>query len=277
MRKEVTVVIPVKNEARTISEVIRAALSLGPVFVVDSGSTDNTCELAKSAGAVILNFEWNGHYPKKRNWVLQSHTFETEWILFLDADEFISETFIHEVKSVFAETPHAGFWLNYENHFLGKKLKAGDPFRKLALFRVGSGAYEKIEEDSWSKLDMEIHEHPVIQGSIGEIKTPIQHNDYRGLKHYINKHNEYSDWEAHRYMALKKAGPDKWGELTPRQQKKYKNLTKWWLAPAYFCSCYLLKRGFRDGSTGFHFALMKAIYFYQIRLKIKEMYSETSS
>ena len=54
---------------------------------------------------------------------------------------------------------------------MGKKLQGGDPFRKLALFRAGAGEYEKIEEDNWSHLDMEVHEHPVLEGTVGEIKT----------------------------------------------------------------------------------------------------------
>jgi glycosyltransferase involved in cell wall biosynthesis len=271
MSGNITIIIPAKNEARSIADVIRAASSLGPVVLVDSGSTDETCENARDAGAKVLQFAWNGQFPKKRNWVLRNHTFTTEWVLFLDADEYASDAFVTELEATLPNTPHNGFWLNYENHFLGKKLRGGDPFRKLALFRVGKGEYERIEEDSWSTLDMEIHEHPIVEGSVGEIKTPIQHNDYRGLKHYITKHNEYSDWEARRYMALTKAGQEKWAELTPRQQKKYKNITKGWLAPAYFLSCFFLKKGFLDGATGFHFALMKAIYFYQIRLKIKEL------
>lgn len=271
MSGNITVIIPSKNEARSIADVIRAASPLGPVILADSESTDNTCEIAREAGAEVLQFDWNGQFPKKRNWVLRNHRFTTEWVLFLDADEYLYPEFIQEVQSTLPDTTHNGFWLNYENHFFGKKLRGGDPFRKLALFRVGKGEYERIEEVSWSTLDMEIHEHPVVEGSIGEIKTSIQHNDYRGLKHYIAKHNEYSDWEARRYLALMKTGPEKWAELTPRQQKKYKSLTKAWLAPAYFFSCFFVKRGFLDGSTGFHFALMKAIYFYQIRLKIKEL------
>ncbi len=269
----VTVICPTKNEINTIAKVIGSGLSLGPFIVVDSYSIDGTCELAESVGAKVLQFQWNGQFPKKRNWVLRNHLFETDWVLFLDADEFLSEAFVSELKTTLDSTPHNGFWLNYENHFMGKKMRGGDLFRKLALFRVGKGEYECIEEDSWSTLDMEICEHPIIQGSVGDIKTPIQHNDYRGLKHYIAKHNEYSDWEARRYMALMKAGPEKWAELTPRQRKKYKNITKGWLAPAYFLSCFFLKKGFLDGATGFHFALMKAIYFYQIRLKIRELSS----
>ncbi|MEM8868187.1 MAG: hypothetical protein AAGC73_07955 [Verrucomicrobiota bacterium] len=61
-----------------------------------------------------------------------------------------------------------------------------------------------------------------------------------------------------------------WDSLTERQRKKYSHLMKWWAAPVYFIRGYLFKRGFLDGAVGFHFALGKAIYFYQIRLKILE-------
>jgi hypothetical protein len=160
---------------------------------------------------------------------------------------------------------------------MGKKLRGGDPFRKLALFRVGAGEYEKIEEDNWSHLDMEVHEHPVLEGTVGEIKIPIEHNDFRGLKHYIAKHNEYSSWEAARYLRLMKQQGTEWNGLTERQKKKYGNLAKWWFAPAYFIATYIFKKGFIDGVEGLNFALLKAIYFYQIRLKIKEALNASDS
>lgn len=264
-----TVVIPVKDEAQNLLRCIEAARLLGPVIVVDSGSTDGTQKVALSAGAEVLQFNWDGDFPKKRNWTLRNYHFKTDWVLFLDADEFVSPEFVDEVKEATRNTVLAGFWLNFSNHFLGKKLRGGDPFRKLALFRVGAGEYEKIEEDHWSHLDMEVHEHPVLNGAVGEIKSPIEHNDFRGLKHYVAKHNEYSSWEAARYLRLVKYKGSEWECLTERQKKKYRNLAKWWFAPAYFVVSYVLKKGFLDGAVGFHFALMKAIYFYQIRLKIK--------
>ena len=246
---------------------------LDPILVVDSGSTDETKQIAHELGAEVLNFEWDGKFPKKRNWILRNYDFKTEWVLFLDADEFINDAFIAEVQGAISTTDKVGFWLNFENYFMGKKLRGGDPFRKLALFKIGAGEYEQIDENNWSQLDMEVHEHPVLEGEVGEIKTPIEHNDFRGLKHYIDKHNEYSSWEAKRYLRLanKKEGNASWDRLTDRQKKKYQNLDKWWFAPAYFITSYFLKRGFIDGTIGFHFALMKAIYFYQIRLKIKEL------
>jgi glycosyltransferase involved in cell wall biosynthesis len=283
----ITVVIPVKNEAKNLPSCIEVASAIGPIVVVDSMSSDDTREVAIAAGAEVLNFEWNGQFPKKRNWTLRNYVFKTEWILFLDADEFVSPEFIQDLKAALSDTEHVGFWLNFENHFMGQKLRGGDPFRKLALFRVGAGEYEKIAEDNWSHLDMEVHEHPVLEGSIGEITAPIEHNDFRGLKHYIGKHNEYSSWESMRYIRLMRQREKKhqssaitaqssqqrcteWDGLTPRQKKKYANLSKWWFAPAYFMVSYFLKKGFLDGAVGLHFSLLKAVYFYQIRLKILE-------
>jgi glycosyltransferase involved in cell wall biosynthesis len=286
MSLDVTVVIPVKNEAVNLPHCLDCVRKFPHVLVVDSGSTDATCELATAAGAEVLRFDWNGRFPKKRNWVLRNHDFQTEWVLFLDADEFVNEAFVSEVERTLAATDCVGFWLNYERWFLGRPLKHGDEFLKLALFRVGAGEYERIEESRWSGLDMEIHEHPVLKGPTGEIAAPIEHNEYRGLAHYIAKHNEYSSWEAARYVQLIAAGvgvqsdsegcgdcpqSPEWDRLTPRQQKKYRHLAKWWAAPVYFLRGYFLKKGFLDGAVGFHFAWMKAVYFYQIRLKIREL------
>ena len=278
---DVTVVIPVKNEGTNLPVCLARLEGFGKVVVVDSGSTDATCEIACEAGAEVLNFEWNGKFPKKRNWVLQTYDFQTDWVLFLDADEFVSEAFKVELADVLKDTESVGFWLNYERWFLGKQLRHGDEFNKLALFRVGAGAYERIEENQWSALDMEIHEHPVLEGAIGEIKAPIEHNEYRGLHHYIAKHNEYASWEACRYLQLAaNTGVESSGcrmesanalaQMTDRQRAKYRHITKWWAAPVYFIRGYIFKRGFLDGAAGFHFALGKAIYFYQIRLKIRE-------
>jgi glycosyltransferase involved in cell wall biosynthesis len=274
----ITIVIPVKNEAKNLLRCIEAVRSMGSVVVVDSGSTDETQAVAKAAGAEVLNFQWDGQFPKKRNWTLRNYSFKTEWVLFLDADEFVSPEFIQELQTAIQSTAHVGFWLNFSNFFMGQQLRGGDAFRKLALFRVGAGEYEKIDEDNWSHLDMEVHEHPVLEGSIGEISAPIEHNDFRGLKHYIAKHNEYSSWEAARYLRLAGCEGEKvgrfegqeWENLTARQKKKYRNLAKWWFAPAYFMVSYFLKKGFIDGAVGFHFSLLKAVYFYQIRLKIRE-------
>jgi len=272
MKLPITVVVPVKNEAKNLKlclEKIRPHFQ--SVVVVDSGSTDATAEIASECGALVLQFEWNGSFPKKRNWILRTHSFETEWVLFLDADEFVTAEVIDELKETLPKTEHAGFWLRFDNWFAGQPLLYGDPMRKLALFRVGAGEYERFPEVSWSHLDMEIHEHPVLNGSTGELRSSIEHRDYRGFAHYIAKHNDYSSWEAKRYKWLKSSSTDQWEKLTGRQRFKYQNLDKWWLGLFYFFIAYIVKRGFMDGRAGWTFNRLKLQYFNDIRLKIREM------
>lgn len=264
----VTVVIPTLNEAGNLPACLGPLVGrVSEIVVVDSGSSDATREIATQAGATVLTFEWDGRFPKKRNWCLQNHTFRTDWVLFLDADEVVSDQFLATLSGVLRETPHAGFWLRYENIFLGRRLKHGDPFRKLALFRREAGRYERIDEERWSGLDMEVHEHPVIDGSVGVLRAPIRHDDHRGMHAYMARHNDYSDWEARRYTALRREATA-WERLTGRQRMKYRLLDSYALGPLYFLSCYLLKLGVLDGRAGLALALLKMSYFWQIKAKI---------
>jgi len=265
----VTAVVPVKNEEKNLPRCLERLRDFAEVVVVDSGSTDATRSIAREHGATLLDFAWNGTFPKKRNWCLRNHAFTTEWVLFVDADERVTDELKAELRRVLPGTRHAGFLLTYRNHFLGRRLKHGDRFRKLSLFRVGSGEYERIEEDRWSSLDMEVHEHPILTGSVGRLRAPIIHEDFRPLEAYIARHNEYSSWEARRYWALKRT-PDAAGRLTRRQRLKYRLLSSWLGGPAYFLATYVLKLGFLDGLPGFIFAALKMTYFFQARCKIHE-------
>jgi glycosyltransferase involved in cell wall biosynthesis len=264
-----TVVVPVKNEAANLAACL-ASIPPGPqVLVVDSGSTDETIQIAEGAGARVIQFRWTGGFPKKRNWVLQTYAFETPWVLFLDADERLMPAFIAELGPALRRKDVVGYWLHYTNHCLGKPLRFGDPQRKLALFRVGAGAFERIDDERWSNLDMEVHEHPILNGPIGEIRALIDHEDDRGLHKHIARHNDYSTWEAKRYLALRR-DPTAWAHLIPRQRAKYSHLPRWWYAPAYFLFTYVARLGFLDGGPGLTFAWRKLVYFSEVRLKIIE-------
>jgi len=266
----VTVIIPVKNEEINLPHCLKALSEFSHIVIVDSESSDRTPDIAKENNIELINFHWNGRFPKKRNWILQNYNFTTDWILFLDADEIVTEDFKHEVANSIQDASINGYWLTYHNYFQKRLLKHGIPFKKLALFRLGKGEYERIDENHWSKLDMEIHEHPVLEGHVGEIRAPIIHNDYKGMYHYLARHNEYSSWEAHRFQELHRKNSDPFQHLTPRQQKKYRSLDKWWWSPAYFIFNYFIRFGFLDGRGGLVFSLLKAIYFFEIRCKIKE-------
>ena len=268
----VTVAIPVKNEEANLGRCLERLGHFAEIVVIDSGSTDKTREIAENFGARVVDFRWDGKYPKKRNWFLLNDPPQQPWVLFLDADELVDDAFCDAVARAIASEDANGFWLNYTNYFLGAPLRYGLTQRKLALFRVGHALYEKIEEDGWSKLDMEIHEHPIVEGEVGEISTPIDHRDYNGLDRFLAKHIEYARWEARRYCKLQ-GSPDAWQHFTRRQHFKYCHLAKWWYPMFYFAFTYVVKRGFLDGSAGLHYAAYKAWYFRTIRLLIREQSS----
>lgn len=265
-----TVVVPVRNEARNLAACLGSIPPGLPVLVIDSSSTDETVAIAKTAGATVVQFHWRGGFPKKRNWVLQTYAFETPWVLFLDADERMTPAFVSELAAALARTEVVGYWLNYRNHFMGKILRHGDPQRKLALFRIGAGAYERIDDERWSRLDMEVHEHPILDGAVGEIGAAMDHEDDRGLHKHIDRHNDYSSWEARRFQALA-SDPAAWGQLTARQRAKYRHLRRWWYAPTYFLFTYVMRLGFLDGRAGLAYAWLKLVYFSEVRLKIIEL------
>ena len=273
-RLSLTAVVPVKNEARNLPACLASITVAAQVLVVDSRSTDATAAIAAAAGARVIDFDWAGGFPKKRNWMLRTHAFETDWVLFLDADERLTPAFERELETALGRADRVGYWLNYHNHFMGRVLRHGVPQRKLALFRVGAGFYERIEDPGWSALDMEVHEHPILEGPVGEISAPIEHEDFRGLRHFIARHNEYSSWEAGRYVALV-SDSQAWAGLTSRQRGKYKNLSHWWFAPMYFLYTYVWKGGALDGAPGLVYAFMKFIYFAEVYLKIMELKSAT--
>lgn len=258
-----------KNEAANLALCLEKLRRFAEIVVIDSGSTDGTREIAKDFGALVVDFHWDGKYPKKRNWFLLNAPPRQPWVLFLDADEFVDDAFCDALDAAVAQDNQNAYWLNYTNYFLGKPLRHGLAQRKLALFRVGKALYEKIEEDGWSRLDMEIHEHPIVEGSVGEITAPIDHQDYKGLGKFIEKHRDYALWEARRYAKLQESALAS-HHFTSRQRFKYRHLAKWWYPWFYFGFTYLAKLGFLDGGAGFHYAAYKVQYFQTIRLLIQE-------
>lgn len=266
----VTVAIPVKNEEVNLPGCLEQLDRFAEVVVIDSGSTDRTRQIAESAGATVLDFPWDGRYPKKRNWFLLNHAPTTPWVLFLDADELVTPAFVAELRQAITKESIAGYWLGYTNYFLHRPLRHGVPQRKLALFRVGKALYERIEEAEWSTLDMEIHEHAIVSGVVGKISARIEHHDDRGLIKFIDRHRSYALWEAKRTLALHRGPPEGWSRLTDRQRTKYRNLAKWWYAWAYFAWDYVIRLGFLDGHAGFLYAFFKLWYFTTIRLLVNE-------
>ena len=269
---DLTIAIPARNEELNLSLCLQAIGTdfARSVVVIDSLSSDATAEVARSYGAEVIDFLWDGHFPKKRNWFLRHHTPITEWVLFLDADEILTPEVKMDIAATLPGSSHQGFLLSYTNYFLCRRLRGGYPLRKLALFRVGPVEYERIEEDHWSQCDMEVHEHPLVIGSVGLIRSRIDHRDLRGIDSYMRKHNEYAAWEAQRLFMHRQDLHTIVG-WKPHQRLKYRLLSSPWGGLAFFLGSFLVMGGWRDGSVGLAFCMLKASYFVQISCRLREL------
>ncbi|MCE9630036.1 MAG: glycosyltransferase family 2 protein [Planctomycetia bacterium] len=265
----VTVILPVRREPAQVADVLPLLGTFERVIVVESTDDPVTRELASRHGADFRVFSWAGGYPKKRTWAARKCDVTTPWILFLDADERPTTGFIEELRRTLPQTDAAGFWLTYDMVFLGRRLRFGIPQRKLALMRTGAGAYEPIDDPGWTDLDMEVHEHLVVDGAVGVIRAPLVHLDCKTIDAYVRRHNTYATWEARRHAALSNK-PERWRELTLRQRVKYRLVGSPVFPPLYFVLQYFLRLGFLDGGVGARFALLKAGYFAQVGAKIAE-------
>lgn len=269
----ITVIVPVRNEEKNLPNMLPLLSDFDEVIVVDSHSTDNTPEIVKSFGYQLVEFDWNGHFPKKRNWTLRNVPIRNEWVFFVDADEYMTPDFMKGLKAAFQDTKdNVGYWIYYTNYFMGRLLKHGDPIHKLALFKKSAGEYERIDAEdddkNWGYAGLELHEQPVLAGgTIGTITGKVDHKENRGLEAYIKKHNEFSTWEAVRYLKNTKDKDD----LTFRQKVKYSLMDSWWLSRLYFVYIYVFKLGFLDGRSGYIYAQLKKQYFFNIKAKIDEL------
>jgi glycosyltransferase involved in cell wall biosynthesis len=270
MNNRLSVVIPIKNEESNLNDCL---ISLGKdfaeeVIILDSNSSDNSLKIAQSFHTKIIEFNWNGKYPKKRNWFLLNEPSTTEWVLFLDADERLNDKVKKEIKDKIQSNKYEGFWINYTNSLNGKMLKGGYPLKKIALFKRSKYLYERIEENNWSNLDMEIHEHPIIYGKIGIINAPISHQINDSLKKLWRKHIAYAQWEANRFKTLEK-GKLKLS-MTKNQRIKYKLMNFGILPEIYFLGAYIFLLGFLDGKQGIVYAKMKYRYFKLVQELVKQ-------
>lgn len=265
---DVAVIIPTKNEEINLALCLGRLTQVDEVYVVDSGSNDRTLRIAEKYGVGVVQFRWDGRYPKKREWALRELPLRSRWVLFLDADERVTPEFMREVTAKTASTRFDAYRITYDNYFLGSRLRYGDRMKKLALVRRGYGHFEDTGDTGWTNFDMEVHEHLLVSGPVGELTEPIEHHDFKGLDAYYDRHNRYSSWEAARYATL--MGGGRRATHTVRQRIKYALLPTPLLAVAYFVYSYVFRLGFRDGYTGLLFCLGKAFYFLQIAAKLFE-------
>jgi glycosyltransferase involved in cell wall biosynthesis len=272
----ITVIIPTLNEESNLSNCLKPILNwVEKIIIVDSNSTDGTLEIAKDSGVEILNFSYKGGWPKKRQYVLDTYNFKTDWILLLDADEILTEKVKESICNAINSDQFDGYYLWFKMYFLNKFLRFSDPgMRKLSLFRAGFGAYEmRYENQNSSMGDMEVHEHVIVKGRTGEIKEPIQHFNYNSLSRFIIKHDQYSNYECkvHIHGSEGELNSRFFGSFEQRRRYIKGKLIRNPLAPIfYFLYMFIFRFGFIDGRQGFYYILYQSMYLYFVNSKIYE-------
>jgi glycosyltransferase involved in cell wall biosynthesis len=233
-----SIIVITKNESRNIRRCLRSISGwVSEIIVLDSGSDDNTVEICQQFTDQVYITDWPGYGPQK-NRALQLA--KGDWILSLDADEWISSHLRKEIQQVIQSKAIAAYIMPRLNMFCGKFLRHGDAAKDtvLRLLQRGSGKF----------TDDVVHEKIICQGKIGRLQQPLLHNSARNLQEWSAQTEKYALLTA-----------------TQRYAKGYRSnplraiLHAGWI----FCRSYLIRQGFRDGRIGFLYARLHAKSSFQ--------------
>lgn len=277
---QLSILIPTKNEELNIGACLDQLKDwVNEIVVIDSQSTDNTINIAKSYGAEVIQFYYKGGWPKKRQWALDNYKFRNKWILLLDADEILTKESKKEIENAIVQNIYDGYYLWFRLEFLGRVLKRSDPgLRKLSLFKLGIGKFEKrLEDQNITMACIEQHEHVIVNGNVGTIKSFINHRNVNNLSRFIIKHDEGSNYESR--VHIEGGTTDLverfWGSKEERRRYIKKRLIRNPFAPfAFFLYLYVFKLGFLEGYPGFYYIIYQCIYLYFVSSKIYEIENE---
>lgn len=223
-----------KNEAHQVARAIRSALPLGPVLVIDSGSTDDTRGVAEAAGAEVVEHAWPG-FAAQRRWAIQQA--RAEWILFLDADEELTPELVAEITGILARRdPAGGYLVPRRSLFLGRWIRHGawGRDRVLRLFL----------RDRADVPERAVHEEVVVQGAVEALAAPMRHYSQPDFGTVARKLADYLPLMATEIVKQGKVIPAPL--IFPR-------------AAASFLRDFILRRGFLDGWQGFLLAWWGAV------------------
>lgn len=274
----VSVLIPTLNEAANLPRCLDHLRWADEVIVVDSGSKDGTQEIARAYGATVIDFKWNRQWPKKRGWALKNVDFKYDWVLMVDADEWIVPELANEIAEVTKTNQNVAYFINRRFIFMGRWLKHCGyyPSWNLRLLRKGSGEFERLSDvDDSGSGDNEVHEHVVVNGPTSHLKYDMLHLAYPTVNTFMEKHNRYSNWEAivqfrssqqtkeHKHIAHE--------DISKRRLLKRLSRNLPFRPTLRFIYAYIFKLGILDGYAGLTFCRLLAVYEYLSVAKFKEL------
>ncbi|MEB0165146.1 glycosyltransferase family 2 protein, partial [Glaciimonas sp. CA11.2] len=194
---DLTIVILTLNEELHIERCIQSLQGVAiRIVVVDSYSTDRTCELAICAGAEVIHHKFLNH-ASQFNWALDNAEISSTWVMKLDADETLTPSLVKALRIAFATAlpEHTGYTINLGRIFLGKFLRYGAlyPIRLLRIWRAGFGRIE----NRW------MDEHVIVDGAINHIDADFYDHNLNNITWWTQKHNQYATREAIEFLMNK--------------------------------------------------------------------------
>lgn len=247
-----SVFIITKNEADRLLAVIEAVKQIADeIIVIDSGSTDNTCEIAAKAGAKVIFNQWKGYGQQK---IFGENQCRNKWILNIDADEEVSPELALELVDLFQKNLHQkfhGFRIKIVNKFRGEKKshRFAYYYNQLRLYNRDFGGFKNSA----------IHDSVEMKGSvnIGQLKNIIYHQSFRSFEHWIEKINSYSSMQAKDSFA----------------KGKNPSMLKVIFAPILaFFKAYFVRRYFIYGFDGICYSLLFAFSRFAKAIKTRELF-----
>ncbi len=224
MPESLSAVVITCNAARQLPACLESVAFADEIVVVDSGSQDDTVEVAQRLGARVIHQDWLGYGPQKR---FAASAAANRWVLSLDADERVSATLREAMRRELQAPRYAAYRMARRNRFLGRWLRHGEgyPDWSVRLF--------DRKQANWSEDT--IHEKVVCAGPVGRLAGDLLHESEEGIAAYLAKQNRYTTLQAEALHAR--------GERA--------SIARMVLSPvARFFKFYFLRLGFLDGVPG---------------------------
>lgn len=257
----IAAVVLARDEEANISQCLDSLLPAAQILVVDSGSTDNTRELARAAGAGVVEKPWLG-YARQRNWALESGELNHDWVLFVDADERVPPAAWAEIRRFLDEPNASAGSFRRCVFFLGQQLRHGG---------FGTARVTRLLRRGARYADRPVHEHPLIEGRVHRFTSPLVHDDQRPFEAWLARHNRYSTLETEARLG---AGFTPSGAVPLGVRIKDAVRRKLWRRlPAkpllFFLYVYLVRGGFLDGWTGLRIASLYGFQELCVQIKLE--------
>lgn len=264
--KTIAGIVLCMNEVSQLKRCITSLSWCSEIYVVDSGSTDGSIELAKKLGAEVAMNKPEGRFliTEQRNWALDNLPITSEWVIFLDSDEEIKEKCKDWIVSAINEdNSHTGFEMTPRYWFLGKWLKRtqGYPNWHPRILRKG---LNKFSGGVWESFENLKH--------IGQIQEPYEHYAFsKGIDDWLLRHMRYSSWDADSIVEYQKTKSKNSFNTNRKLKSRIIGAKYWHLKPiARFFEKYIFNGGWTEGWQGLIFSIMMSFYELITVIKIVE-------